>query len=49
MSLRYEAEKCRRNARILVGKPEVPFLLKMADAFDALALQEGLQVARDKR
>ncbi len=40
MFLRYEAEKCRRNAKALAGKPEAPFLLKMGRAFDDLALQE---------
>ena len=37
-SLRREAASCRETAKQFVGKPEAPFLLRMASAFDELAL-----------
>lgn len=33
-----EAEKCRSQASAFAGKPEAPFLLRIARAFDELAL-----------
>jgi len=50
LSLLDEAEKCRRQALAYVGKPEGPFLLRIAKAFEELdhrehrngALREGL-------
>jgi hypothetical protein len=35
--LRDEAEECRRKAMAYLGKPEAPFLLHVARAFDDLA------------
>jgi hypothetical protein len=41
-SLRYEAEHCRRQAAdAFHGKPEGPFLLRLADMFDELARQHA--------
>jgi hypothetical protein len=37
-SLTREAATCRETAKKFVGKPEAPFLLQMANAFDELAL-----------
>jgi hypothetical protein len=37
MSLLEEAQKCRSDAQALTGKPEAPFLLKIARAFEELA------------
>ena len=33
-----EAEKCRSQALAYIGKPEAPFLLRVARAFDKLAI-----------
>lgn len=35
-----EARDCRRYARELANRPEGPFLLRLADAFDELAREE---------
>lgn len=32
-----EADKCRREAQQYVGRPEEPFLLRLASAFEELA------------
>jgi hypothetical protein len=32
-----EAEYCRRQATVFVGKPEAPFLLRMADTYEEMA------------
>jgi hypothetical protein len=37
MMFREQAEKCRRQAGEFVGRPEAPFLLRVATAFDDLA------------
>lgn len=37
MSLLDEAQKCRSDAEALTGRPEAPFLLKIARAFEELA------------
>jgi hypothetical protein len=34
-----EAELCRRRALSYIGKPEAPFLLKIAGEFDRLAVE----------
>lgn len=49
-----EAAKCRAQADEFAGQPEQPFLLRLSEAFDDLAIQELLSVAasrprRDKR
>jgi hypothetical protein len=36
-----EAAKCRRQAKEFAGRPEQPFLLSVAEAFDDLALKES--------
>jgi hypothetical protein len=38
MLFREEANSCRRQAAAYVGQPEGPFLLRVARAFDELAL-----------
>jgi len=38
-----EAEKCRSLAHSYEGRPEQPFLLKVAAAFDELARQDSEQ------
>lgn len=40
-SLRDEAVTCRREARRFAGKPEEPFLLRLSQAFEDLARQQG--------
>jgi len=35
--LQREAEQCRRQAGRFTGKPEAPFLLRLASAFEELA------------
>jgi hypothetical protein len=35
-----EAEKCRSQALAYIGKPEAPFLLRVARAFDKLAVDK---------
>jgi hypothetical protein len=41
MPLLKEAERCRLQANAYAGKPEAPFLLRVADAFEQLAAQQG--------
>ena len=36
------AEHCRRQANEFAGRPEAPFLLRVASAFDELAIGEGV-------
>jgi hypothetical protein len=38
-SLEEEAENCRRRALAYLGRPEAPFLLRVAKAFEDLARQ----------
>jgi hypothetical protein len=48
-ALRKEAELCRRLARQYAGRPEEPFLLRIAGAMDELAIIEpeaGLHAPR---
>jgi hypothetical protein len=37
MMFKEQAEKCRRQAHEFVGRPEGPFLLSVANAFEELA------------
>jgi len=37
-----EARSCRRQATAFSGKPEAPFLLNVADAFERLAVRNVL-------
>ena len=39
-SLVNEAERCRQRAKELAGRPEQPFLLRLANAFDELAIKD---------
>jgi hypothetical protein len=38
MLFKEQAESCRRQATQYVGRPEAPFLLRVASAFDELAI-----------
>lgn len=45
-----QAEKCRKQANEFVGRPEAPFLLRVASVFDELAMGEARpQVHADPR
>ena len=48
MIISEEAQYCRRQAQHFAGKPEAPFLLHLAEAFDELAAR-GAQMARHDR
>ena len=48
MLLKDEARKCRREAARLAGRPEAPFLLQMAQAFEELATRKGDRPKRRK-
>lgn len=39
MMFKEQAEKCRRQAGEFAGRPEAPFLLRVASAFDELAIE----------
>lgn len=39
MMFKEQAERCRRQANEFAGKPEAPFLLRVASAFDDLAIE----------
>jgi hypothetical protein len=39
MMFKEQADKCRQQASEFAGKPEAPFLLRVASAFDDLAVQ----------
>jgi hypothetical protein len=39
MIFREQADKCRAQASEFAGKPEAPFLLRVASAFDELAME----------
>ena len=49
MLLLQEAEKCRREAKIYSGKPEAPFLLSVAEAFEELASKHQGGSAAERR
>jgi len=38
MLFKEQAESCRRQANQYAGRPEAPFLLRVAQAFDELAV-----------
>ena len=40
MLFKDEADSCRQKANDYIGRPEAPFLLKVARAFDELAISE---------
>ena len=39
MVFKEQAENCRKQANEFAGRPEAPFLLRVASAFDELALE----------
>lgn len=45
LSFHEEADDCRRKALTYVGRPEAPFLLKIAKAFDELSLEDDVPTA----
>jgi hypothetical protein len=45
MFLLNEARKCRRQAKAYEGRPEAPFLLSIARAFEELAQKDGCTTA----
>jgi len=42
MSLLNEAERCRREAQDLAGKPDAAMLLKIAEQFEILAYDQSV-------
>ncbi len=42
-----EARDCRRMAGAFAGRPELPFLLKLADAFEEIATKKQRDNLRD--
>jgi hypothetical protein len=42
MMFKEQADKCRRQANEFAGRPEAPFLLRVASAFDELATDPDL-------
>jgi hypothetical protein len=38
MMFKEQAEQCRKQANEFAGRPEAPFLLRVASAFDELAI-----------
>lgn len=40
MMFKEQAENCRKQANEFVGRPEAPFLLRVASVFDQLASDE---------
>jgi hypothetical protein len=51
MLFKEQAENCRRQATQYVGRPEAPFLLRVASAFDELAVtpKSGVIAHRETR
>jgi hypothetical protein len=51
MLFKEQAENCRRQATQYVGRPEAPFLLRVASAFDELATRanRGVIAQMDRR
>lgn len=41
MMFKEQAESCRKQASEFIGRPEAPFLLRVASAFDELALDDA--------
>ncbi|HEU4695709.1 MAG TPA: hypothetical protein VFR92_01960 [Sphingomicrobium sp.] len=42
MMFKEQADKCRKQANEFAGRPEAPFLLRVASAFDELATDSDL-------
>lgn len=51
MLFKEEADSCRRKASEFAGRPEAPFLLRVARAFDELAISDdsGAVALLDRR
>jgi hypothetical protein len=51
MMFREQAEQCRRQASEFAGRPEAPFLLSVASAFDELASEADARLitGRERR
>jgi hypothetical protein len=50
MMFKEQAEKCRRQAGEFAGRPEAPFLLRIASAFDELAVEADARlITRTRR
>jgi hypothetical protein len=52
MMFKEQAEKCRRQASEFAGRPEAPFLLSVASAFEMLATDSrdaSVAAARNQR
>ncbi|MGN6058033.1 MAG: hypothetical protein ACTHOI_05560 [Sphingomicrobium sp.] len=48
MMFKEQAEKCRRQAGEFAGRPEAPFLLRVASAFDELAIEADARLITGK-
>ncbi|MEP7129703.1 MAG: hypothetical protein ABI770_01095 [Sphingomicrobium sp.] len=44
-----QAESCRRQATQYAGRPEAPFLLRVASAFDELATVDSTAIGQAHR
>jgi thermostable 8-oxoguanine DNA glycosylase len=49
MLFKEQAESCRRQATQYVGRPEAPFLLRVASAFDDLAIVDSHVMLQGER
>jgi hypothetical protein len=49
MLFKEQAENCRRQAIRYAGRPEAPFLLRVASAFDELATDTSAMAQLDRR
>jgi hypothetical protein len=49
MLFKEQAESCRRQANQYAGRPEAPFLLRVAQAFDELAGSANPSAIMDRR
>ena len=47
MMMKEQAESCRRQANEFAGRPEAPFLLRVASVFDELAIDESARFPKD--
>jgi hypothetical protein len=49
MLFKEQAESCRRQANQYAGRPEAPFLLRIASVFDELATVDSSRMAQTHR
>ena len=47
MVFKEQADSCRKQASEFIGKPEAPFLLRVASAFDELATENEAGLITD--